>query len=48
MQTIRRFSPSFARAVCALAIAAVLGGALSGCVVRPAGGWCYWHPARCW
>ncbi len=20
---------------------------LSGCVVAPGGGWCYWHPYRC-
>ncbi|HEV2302358.1 MAG TPA: hypothetical protein VGR91_12390 [Stellaceae bacterium] len=49
MRTVRRLPPALARGLRAAGLVFLLGAALSGCVVAPGpGGWCYWHPHRCW
>ena len=48
MKAVRRFPPSLVCGLRAAAIVFVLGAALSGCVAPGPGGWCYWHPHRCW
>ena len=35
------------RALATSCLLVLLGVSVSGCVVEPIGGWCYYHPYRC-
>ena len=39
--------PGIWRTLATACVLLALGMSVSGCVVAPAGGWCFYHPYRC-